>query len=243
MKFICTVCGWSTEADSMPEKCPICGATTFKALDAEGKVYACGMNDCYELGTDDKDILDIISMFTGRDKDELRKYPMDFINEILIHLQFMNTPLNIKPSNWVEIDGKKYSINYMEKLKFGEFVDVETIIKDNKYNYPAILGVLCRMEGEVYDDDFIAEKLNDRVKMFEELDMPSAMRLINFFLKLSLRSIAYTQKSLAIQQGKEQAELLAQSIRDSLKDGDLKKLDMIYAKTELRKLEKSLKSI
>ena len=192
---------------------------------------------------EDKDILDIISMFTGRSKDELRKYPMDFINEILIHLQFMNTPLNIKPSNWVEIDGKKYSVNYMEKLKFGEFVDVETIIKDNKYNYPAILGILCRMEGEVYDDDFIAEKLNDRVKMFEELDMPSAMRLINFFLKLSLRSIAYTQKSLAIQQGKEQAELLAQSIRDSLKDGDLKKLDMIYAKTELKKLEKSLKSI
>lgn len=192
---------------------------------------------------ENKDILDIISMFTGRSKDELRKYPMDFINEILIHLQFMNTPLNIKPSNWVEIDGKKYSVNYMEKLKFGEFVDVETIIKDNKYNYPAILGILCRMEGEVYDDDFIAEKLNDRVKMFEELDMPSAMRLINFFLKLSLRSIAYTQKSLAIQQGKEQAELLAQSIRDSLKDGDLKKLDMIYAKTELRKLEKSLKSI
>lgn len=192
---------------------------------------------------EDKDILDIISMFTGRSKDELRKYPMDFINEILVHLQFMNTPLNIKPSNWVEIDGKKYSVNYMEKLKFGEFVDVETIIKDNKYNYPAILGILCRMDGEVYDDDFIAEKLNDRVKMFEELDMPSAMRLINFFLKLSLRSIAYTQKSLAIQQGKEQAELLAQSIRDSLKDGDLKKLDMIYAKTELRKLEKSLKSI
>ena len=192
---------------------------------------------------ENKDILDIISMFTGRSKDELRKYPMDFINEILIHLQFMNTPLNIKPSNWVEIDGKKYSVNYMEKLKFGEFVDVETIIKDNKYNYPAILGILCRMDGEVYDDDFIAEKLNDRVKMFEELDMPSAMRLINFFLKLSLRSIAYTQKSLAIQQGKEQAELLVQSIRDSLKDGDLKKLDMIYAKTELRKLEKSLKSI
>ena len=192
---------------------------------------------------ENKDILDIISMFTGRSKDELRKYPMDFINEILIHLQFMNTPLNIEHSNWVEIDGKKYSVNYMEKLKFGEFVDVETIIKDNKYNYPAILGILCRMEGEVYDDDFIAEKLNDRVKMFEELDMPSAMRLINFFLKLSLRSIAYTQKSLAIQQGTEQAELLAQSIRDSLKDGDLKKLDMIYAKTELRKLEKSLKSI
>lgn len=192
---------------------------------------------------ENKDILDIISMFTGRDKDELRKYPMDFINEILIHLQFMNTPLNIEPSEWAEIDGKKYSVNYMEKLKFGEFVDVETVLKDNKYNYPAILGILCRLDGEVYDDKFIADKLNDRVKMFEELDMPTAMRLINFFLKLSLRSIAYTQRSLALQQGKEQAELLAQSIRDSLKDGDLKKLDMIYAKTKLKKLEKSLKSI
>ncbi|MBR1618567.1 NADH peroxidase [bacterium] len=41
MKFICTVCGWSTESGTMPDKCPICGATTFKALDAEGKVYAC----------------------------------------------------------------------------------------------------------------------------------------------------------------------------------------------------------
>ena len=41
MKFVCTVCGWSTESDTMPDKCPICGATTFKAIGGEGKVYAC----------------------------------------------------------------------------------------------------------------------------------------------------------------------------------------------------------
>ena len=41
MKFVCTVCGWSTESDTMPERCPICGATTFKAIGGEGKVYAC----------------------------------------------------------------------------------------------------------------------------------------------------------------------------------------------------------
>ena len=29
-KFVCTVCGWSTEADKAPERCPLCGATTFK---------------------------------------------------------------------------------------------------------------------------------------------------------------------------------------------------------------------
>ncbi len=42
MKFVCTVCGWSTEADKMPEKCPLCGATTFKEIAVGGeKVYAC----------------------------------------------------------------------------------------------------------------------------------------------------------------------------------------------------------
>lgn len=192
---------------------------------------------------ENKDILDIISLFTGRDKDELRQFPTQFIDEILTHLQFMNTELKALPKHFIKIGDEEYIINHTEKLKFGEYVDVETILKGDKYNYAGMLGILCRKEGEIYDDDFIANKLNDRVKMFEELPMTKAMRLVNFFLKLGQRYIAYTQKSLAIQQGKEAAEQLAQSIRDSLKDGDLKKLDMIYAKTELKRLEKSLKSI
>ena len=44
MKFVCTVCGWSTEADKAPEKCPLCGATTFKEVGGENKVYACEHN-------------------------------------------------------------------------------------------------------------------------------------------------------------------------------------------------------
>lgn len=192
---------------------------------------------------EDKDILDILALFSGRDKKELKQMPKEFIDTMLVHLQFMNTTLEVEPKSSIEINGETYKINYTEKLKFGEFVDVEGLIKDDKYNYAALLGMLCRKDKEIYDDDFIADKLDDRIKMFEELSIDKALQLINFFLKLKLRSIAYTQKSLAIQQGKEQAELLAQSIRDSLKDGDLKKLDMIYAKTELRKLEKSLKSI
>ena len=37
MKYICTVCGWTTEADVQPAKCPICGATTFTAQEAGGE--------------------------------------------------------------------------------------------------------------------------------------------------------------------------------------------------------------
>ena len=41
MKFVCTVCGWSTEADKAPERCPLCGATTFKEVGGGEKTYAC----------------------------------------------------------------------------------------------------------------------------------------------------------------------------------------------------------
>ena len=40
-KFVCTVCGWSTEADVAPERCPLCGATTFNEIKEGSKDYAC----------------------------------------------------------------------------------------------------------------------------------------------------------------------------------------------------------
>ena len=39
-KFVCTVCGWSTEADNAPEKCPVCQATTFNKVEEGVKTYA-----------------------------------------------------------------------------------------------------------------------------------------------------------------------------------------------------------
>ena len=43
-KFVCTVCGWSTEADKAPERCPLCGATTFNEIGNGAKTYACEHN-------------------------------------------------------------------------------------------------------------------------------------------------------------------------------------------------------
>ena len=43
-KFVCTVCGWSTEADKAPERCPLCGATTFNEIKDGVKTYACEHN-------------------------------------------------------------------------------------------------------------------------------------------------------------------------------------------------------
>ena len=101
--------------------------------------------------------------------------PSEFIETMLVHLQFMNTKLEVEPSSQIDIDGKIYRINYTEKLKFGEFVDVETLIKEDKYNWAGILAMLCRLEGEVYDDDFIADKLDGRIKMYEEMHINKAL--------------------------------------------------------------------
>lgn len=192
---------------------------------------------------EDKDILDILSLFTQKSKKELRQMPSEFIETMLVHLQFMNTKLEVEPSSQIDIDGKIYRINYTEKLKFGEFVDVETLIKEDKYNWAAILAMLCRLEGEVYDDDFIADKLDSRIKMYEELPINKALQLINFFLKLKLKYITYSLRSSTLKEGKEEVESLVQSIRDSLKDGAGTRLNSIYAKIELRKLEKQLRCI
>lgn len=192
---------------------------------------------------EDKDILDILSLFTQKSKKELRQMPSEFIETMLVHLQFMNTKLEVEPSSQIDIDGKIYKINYTEKLKFGEFVDVETLIKEDKYNWAGILAMLCRLEGEVYDDDFIADKLDGRIKMYEELPINKALQLINFFLKLKLRYITYSLRSSTLKEGKEEVESLVQSIRDSLKDGAGTRLNSIYAKIELRKLEKQLRCI
>lgn len=192
---------------------------------------------------EDKDIIDILSLFTQKSKKELRQMPSEFIETMLVHLQFMNTKLEVEPSSQIDIDSKIYKINYTEKLKFGEFVDVETLIKEDKYNWAGILAMLCRLEGEVYDDDFIADKLDGRIKMYEELPINKALQLINFFLKLKLRYITYSLRSSTLKEGKEQVESLVQSIRDSLKDGAGTRLNSIYAKIELRKLEKQLRCI
>ena len=56
MKYVCSVCGWSTEGDK-PERCPLCGATTFNVIDGSKKVYACE----HKIGdgvVDDKEIMD-----------------------------------------------------------------------------------------------------------------------------------------------------------------------------------------
>ncbi len=56
MKYVCKVCGWSTE-EGKPDKCPICGATEFNEVGGGAKVYACE----HRVGdgkVEDKEVMD-----------------------------------------------------------------------------------------------------------------------------------------------------------------------------------------
>ena len=169
--------------------------------------------------------------------------PAEFVETMIVHLQFMNCKLDAEPISSIVIDGNLYKLNYMEKLKMGEWVDSETVMQADKYDYSSLLGILCRLDGEVYDDDFIANKLDKRIEMFKQLSITKALGLLNFFLLLKMIYLAHSQKSLAVKKGKELAESLVQHIKSSVMDGDGKKLDSIYAKIALKRWEQSLKCI
>ena len=98
------------------------------------------------------DIRDMLHILCNKTKDEVNELPMDFLDMILEKLSFMQEPIKEeKPINYITIDGEKYSVNFMEKLKFGEWVSADSIIKSDKHNYAALLAVICRKQGEIYD--------------------------------------------------------------------------------------------
>ena len=188
---------------------------------------------------DDKDILDVLEVLSGRTKSELRQMPADFIDTMMQHLQFMNIPLNVEADSKIVINGEEYKVNYTDKLKFGEWTDAETVLKEK--DYAGVLAILARKDGEIYDDDFIANELDKRIELFNSLSITKALVLLNFFLKLKLNSILYSQKSL--ENSKEAIESLVQCIKSSLKDGGGNMFSTLSARIKLRRLEKQLRCI
>lgn len=132
------------------------------------------------------DAVDLISIMSGRTKDEVMELPVDFMETMAIHLVFLETQPEIeKPLNSIEIDGETYIINVKEKLKFGEYVDFDQLVKSDPCDYPSMLAILCRKEGEAYDSDFIANEFQKRVDMFAKQPITKILPLIAFFLELS----------------------------------------------------------
>lgn len=187
------------------------------------------------------DVRDVIHILCNKTIDEVNALPMEFAEKILSKLIFLQEqPKYGEPTTNITIDGELYSINIMQKMKTGEYLSVDNILKSDSTNFAAILAVLCRKEGEIYDSTFEAEKFEKRVEMFEKIPMLEAMRVINFFIQ---RYIALETPSLLSSQLKETISLMRKDIENSVQNGEVSKRTMKSAMKTLNKLEKTINGI
>lgn len=194
---------------------------------------------------DDKDrqfnVIDVLDILIEKDRDFIMSLPEEFLNIILERLAFLQTkPEEKEPRNWVDINGERYTVNTQNKLKVGEYVAADTAMKADKYNYAAILAILCRKDGEVYDSKFENEVLEDRIKMFEQVPITDVLAIISFFLTLYIASVTPSRLSSNIREG---IDLTRNNIETSHKNGELSKRSMRSLMKKLRKLERSLDNI
>ena len=191
-------------------------------------------------GVEDRqtDIRDIVHILCNKTVDEVNELPAEFLSIILDKLSFTTEkPEMGENTNKIEIDGEIYQVNVMEKMKTGEYVATEMIMKNDKNDLAGILAVLCRKEGEVYDSKFENEVLAERKNMFLAQPVTKVLPVCAFFLDLWMASEGVSRLYTALE---ENINRIAQNIQSSRKLGLGRKL---YMKWQIRKLRKSLKSI
>ena len=182
-------------------------------------------------------VLDVLDILIDKDRDFIMSLPQEFLMKILDKLSFLQTaPESKEPSNSIVIDGEKYSINFMEKLKLGEYVSADGVLKNDPHNYAAILAILCRKQGEVYDSKYEAEIFEDRVKMWEKQPVIDILPIVSFFLQLCVQSEILSRLYTTVEEAIDHTQ---QSIDSSDRIGVWRKL---YLNWRVRNLKRSLKS-
>lgn len=187
------------------------------------------------------DIREVLHIFTDHTRDEIDQLPINFTDKLLNELSFLKEqPKYGDASPKIEIDGEEYCINVMEKLKTGEYVAIDTILKNDPHDYISILAVLCRKNGEIYDSKFEAEVFEERQKLFAKQPIMKIMPLIAFFFNLY---IVRKTHSLLYSEVEEGLNLIQLSIDNSENLGVFKRRSLNSQMKKLRKLLKSNKSI
>ena len=187
------------------------------------------------------DARDIIHILCNKSIDEVNMLPMDFTEKILEKLIWLqDKPEEKEASNKVIVSGETYQINFQNKLKTGEYIAVDTVMKDDPHNYAAILAILCRKDGELYDSKFENEILEDRIKMWEKVPVVNVLPIVSFFLHLCVTLQAPILLSSQIREG---INLIRLDIETSAKNGEISKRYMKLLMKKLTKLEKSINSI
>lgn len=186
-----------------------------------------------DMSAEDK-FVRIVEILSGKDREFMNSLPYDFIQSIWLHLSFLEKePQYGEPKASIEIGKDVYRINVEEKLKFGEYVAFNMIAKNNPTGYAQMLGVLCRKDGEAYDSYYENEVLPKRIEMFENVPVLEVLPLCAFFLQLLG---VYLTGTNIFSEAKEYISLIAQSIQDSMNNGEFSRLSTHSQKVILQDL-------
>ena len=187
------------------------------------------------------DVRDVLDLMTDRTKDEINELPIEFTDSLLRKMYWLHEQPDFgKPSNKVTIDGVQYTVHNENEMKFGEYVALDTALKGDKHNYAAMLAILCRKEGEIFDSKFENEILPSRIEFWKNVSVMKVMPIVSFFLELSSMSLQVSQLSLEIQEG---INHILKHIETSKQNGVFSALYTKWQVRKLKKLQKSIKNI
>lgn len=187
------------------------------------------------------DVRDVLDLMTDRTKDEINELPIEFTDSLLRKMYWLHEqPQFGKPSNKITIDGVQYTVHNENEMKFGEYVALDTALKGDKHNYAAMLAILCRKDGEIFDAKFENEILPSRIEFWKNVSVMKVMPIVSFFLELSSMSLQVSQLSLEIQEG---INHILKHIETSKQNGVFSALFTKWQTRKLRKLQKSIKNI
>lgn len=199
------------------------------------------INEYYQDKEKTFNVVDVIDIFIDKDKDYIMSLPAEFLEIILDKLKFLSTEIEAKePTNKIEINNETYQINFMEKLKAGEYIAVEMATKDNNFNYASVLAILCRKENEIFDSTFENEVLPNRVALFEKQPITKIIPLISFFMNCYILSVLPSQLSIQLKEGINQERKNIESLYES---GQVSRRSMKSAMKTLKKFEKIINGI
>ena len=189
------------------------------------------------------DVISLLSILTGQDENYINSLPASFVETLMAHLIFLNdNPRTYDhTASQIKIGDELYSIHFLEELKFGEYVEVNETIKNDPVDYSSILAILCRKDGEAFDEDYVANKFKRRKEMFQEQPVTEILPLIGSFLKLFLLSKANSSHCLT--ELESATNQLLVHTNSSVNNGDGGKHSLSWRMRTTRKLKKLNKAM
>lgn len=83
-----------------------------------------------EDGNDRDRAFATISIMTGADVDEVKRWSMDSFNRVWGHLAFLQQPIIAKRTTSLKLGGKRYTVNSNPKrMTYGQFTDLMHFVK------------------------------------------------------------------------------------------------------------------